>query len=152
MSRRNMPCVYIHGKHNRAYYWNTAVKILNEHYPDQVYGGKVTPRSWKFGPPQPARKEHISGDTGVIVGATKNMVKISYASKGDYASQTGSTRERSKKYLKQHGASSKNRRTVHIRDLPKDVAREVKRLHKGNGKTIDISNSSILKLYFEGRE
>lgn len=152
MSRRNMPRVYIHGKHNRAYYWNTAVKILNEHYPDQAYGGRVTPRSWKFGPPQPARKDHMAGDAGVIVGAAKNMVKISYVSKEDYVTQTGSTRQRSKKCLKQHGANNKNRRTVHIRDLPKDVAREVKRLYKGNGKTIDISDSPILKLYFEGRE
>lgn len=152
MPRHNMPRVYIHGKHNRAYYWNTAVKILNEHYPDQAYGGRVMPRSWKFGPPQPARKDHMAQDTGVIVGATRNMVKISYASKEDYATQTGSTSQRSKKYLKQHGASNKNRRTVHIRDLPKDVAREVKRLYKGNGKTIDISGSHILKRYFEGRE
>lgn len=38
MSRRNMPRVYIAGKFNKAYYWNTAVKILNEHYPEQEYG------------------------------------------------------------------------------------------------------------------
>lgn len=148
MSRRNMPRVYIAGKFNKAYYWNTAVKILNEHYPDQEYGGRVLPHSWKFGPPQPATKNRMRGDTAYITGVVKNMVRISYASKYDYAVQTGVLRNRSKKYLESYRAEAKTGRAIHINDLPKDVADEVRRLHKGDGEVLPVSGSPILKTYF----
>lgn len=147
MSRRNMPRVYIAGKFNRAFYWNTAVKILNEHYPNQAYGGRVTPNSWKFGPPQAARKDRMRGDIAYIIGAVKNMVRISYASKEDYAAQVVAERKRSKAYMKKHKIKPKASGTIHIRDLPKDVADEVKRLHKGDGKKIPVHKSPILKSY-----
>lgn len=148
MSRRKMPRVYIAGKFNRVFYWNTAVKILNEHYPNQEYGGKVLPHSWKFGPPQAARKDHMRGDTAYITGAVKNMINISYASKDDYVNKIGEPRQRSKAYMENHKTKTKLSGTIHIRDLPKDVADETMRLHQGDGKQIPVHKSPILKSYF----
>lgn len=76
------------------------------------------------------------------------MVKISYASKEDYAIQVGAERQRPKAYMKKHKIKPKVSGTIHIRDLPKDVADEIKRLHKGDGKMLPVHDSPILKTYF----
>lgn len=99
MSRRNMPRVWIHGNHNKVYYWNTAVKILNEHYPNMPCGHHLMRYSAKNRPPQAARKDRMRGDTAYITGAAKNMVKISYYSKYKYADGIPGRENRKAKYL-----------------------------------------------------